>query len=561
MLNSRWLKYGGRALAAFPVNLMQLYQALLRHGRIWDLHDLIVHLPMMEDIKAFAHDTFGKDLVPSMQTMISDWLESVHGYDPSLTLGLLSIMTHILLEPVGASEKDCIEIFQLCLPIAQSIMENEPDSLKSRPYLRLLLAKSRFSETTSRKAMDSLKSHLRSSQGVFYQRDIALLPMYIPLENETPKWTPTDQPPELKDPAKLVLRSAIALGDFKTEVLARRELIRLSINPREDFDMLCALQLSRQGDLNGYGLTLASKILVSDTEVAKAELASAISRLLSTIVTTAYWGPSYEWVIHVLLHKLEKRSSATIQDLLGRSNVDYQKMEESLLREISKKMPDFQDWVDQQQEVTANPKRTKSKDTVLRAAPGSGSRRHDKRNVRVVVENQEGRQAPTRDSKQSRQDTIYEREEEEDANLMAKSKPGGDPRQHLGPDEDRGFSPPPPNAALRGAADRPRDNEETPVTSYRYPTERAREAQERQVLSSAAKPIVIDDPLNIVRQDQRALEAQLKELREKLDAGYSKILEAARESDRRQGNEMRAISEELKKGTLLRSYHRPSRIR
>lgn len=202
--------------------MLRLYQTLLRQGRIWDFHDLFVLMPTLEDIKAFTYDIFDKDLIPSLQVMASDWSDSVHGYDASTTLGLLSMMTHILLMPVGAAEKECVDILKICLPLAISVAENDPSSLKSRPYLRLLLAKSRFAETASRQAIDSLTSQLQSSQGVFYQADIALLPIYVPLGDETPQWTPADQPVELKDPVKLVLRSAIELGDFETEALARR---------------------------------------------------------------------------------------------------------------------------------------------------------------------------------------------------------------------------------------------------------------------------------------------------------------------------------------------------
>ncbi|KAJ8119429.1 hypothetical protein O1611_g10615 [Lasiodiplodia mahajangana] len=273
VLNSKWLKYGSRALAVFSTSLLRLYRTLLRQGRIWDFHDLVVLMPTIEDTKAFTYDIFAKDLIPSLQTLVSDWSDSVHGYDSSTTLGLLGIMTHILLEPVEISEKECIEILKLCLPLAISVVENDPSSLKSRPYLRLLLAKSRFAETASRQAIDSLIAHLQSSQGVYYQTDISLLPIYVPSGNEVPQWTPMDQPPELKDPVKLVLRSTVELGDLGTEVIARRELIRLSANPRDEFDTLCNLQLSRQGDLNGYGLSLAAKgeVALNDPTYAREE--------------------------------------------------------------------------------------------------------------------------------------------------------------------------------------------------------------------------------------------------------------------------------------------------
>ncbi|KAI8626243.1 hypothetical protein F5Y19DRAFT_488534 [Xylariaceae sp. FL1651] len=370
-LHSKWLGYGGKALDAFPTSPVQLYPILLRQGRIWDFHDLVVLLPTIEDIRVLIHGISGHDLIPGLQAMIADWSNSIHGYDSSTTLALLSMMTHVLLEPIQASEKECIEILKLCLPLALSILENDPGNLKSRPYLRLLLAKSRFAETASRQANELLTSHLRSSPGVFYQFDIASLPIYVPSGTETPDWILTDQPPELKDPVKLVLNSASNLGDLKTEALALQELIRLSSNPLNEFERLCRLQLSHQGDMNSYGLSLASKYLVSSTKPSRETLAIDISRLLSRVASTDYWSPSHEWILNALLYKLEGRSSATIQHMLERSHADYHNMDEALLQEISRKMPVLKDWVDQQ---ARSAKRARQGNTILPAAARRGNR-------------------------------------------------------------------------------------------------------------------------------------------------------------------------------------------
>ncbi|KAI3325441.1 hypothetical protein HD806DRAFT_521041 [Xylariaceae sp. AK1471] len=377
VLNSKWLRYGSKALNAFPTSLSRLYPALLRQGRIWDLHDLVVLMPTIEDIKALTFDIFEKDLIPSFETIVSDWLDSVHGYDSSTTLALLSMMTHIILNPIQASEDDCIAILKLCLPLAISVMENDPSNLKSRPYLRLLLAKSRFAEIASRRAIDSLTSHLQSSPGVCYHPEIASLPVYVPSGNETPEWTPTDQPTELADPVRLVLRSAVELGDLETEVLARQELIRLSSDPRDDMNKLFSLQLSRQGDLNGYSLSLASKYLVATTRQAKEELSISISRLLSRVASTDYWSPSREWILNMILYKLEGRSPSTILHMLERSDSNYQYMDESLLQEISRKMSALKDWADSQ--VGSRPE-TERKVSVLQ--PGPVSRRNNKPSAR-----------------------------------------------------------------------------------------------------------------------------------------------------------------------------------
>ncbi|TGJ84571.1 hypothetical protein E0Z10_g4180 [Xylaria hypoxylon] len=533
-LNSKWLRYGSRALTAFSITLLHLYQTLLRQGRIWDFHDLVVLMPTIEDIKALTYDVFGKDLIPSLGILITDWSDSVHGYDASTTLGLLSIMTHIMLEPVEASEKECIDILKLCLPLAISIAENDPSSLKSRPYLRLLLAKSRFAETASRQAIDTLTTRLQSAQGVFYHSDIALLPIYVPSENETPQWGITDQPPELKTPVRLVLRSAIELGDLETEVLARQELLRLSSNPREEFDTLCALQLSRQGDLNGYGLSLASKYLVSNTKEAKEELAILISRLLSKVASTDYWDPSQEWILNMLLYKLEGRSPSAIKHMLERSNTDYQNMEEPFLREISRKMPILKDWVDQQ---AGNSTNNKVKDTVLRA--GSRSRRNNKPAARRT-RGYSLRRTPEQPSKRAQQVTVNEQKDERDTPWMA-PKPEDSREDNRPQPEDRPSHTHLENNGEQVTTDQRRDNQETPLIEVSRPKD---DPHNPFIPPHRPEPMTIDLPVNERRQDDAVLAAQI---RKKLEAEFDQRLEAEKNSERERRNERMEILEGLKK--------------
>ncbi|KAI1757591.1 hypothetical protein F4782DRAFT_135191 [Xylaria castorea] len=525
VVNSKWSGYCSRALDTFPTSLFRLYQTLLRQGRIWDFHDLFVLMPTLKDIKTLTYDIFSKDLISSLQVMVSDWSDSVHGYDASTTLGLLSMMTHILLEPLGAEEKECIDILKICLPLAISVAENDPSNLKSRSYLRLLIAKSRFAETASRQAIDSLTSQLQYSQGILYQADISLLPIYVPFDTETPQWTPAEQPAELKNPVRLVLRSAIELGDLETEKIARHELIRLSLKPREEFDMLCTLQQSRQGDLNGYGLTLASKYLVSSTKAEKEDLSIAISRFLSGIASTDYWNSSHEWILNMLLYKLEGRSPSTIQHLLERSHVNYQNVEESLFREISRKMPILRDWVDQQQVPSST--QTKPKSTILRA--GSGSRYGNKPSARRT-KSPWGRRTKDRLSKREQQGTADERKRERDIPLATSPKPDDNLYEpHPIPE---GTLPPvhTVNIGKQSAA-----NQATSLVTVRRFNDNSQ---------GHATPVDMDFPVKNRRKDEAVVAAQI---REKLDAEFDKRLEAEKESERERRTERMALLEGLKK--------------
>ena len=515
-------------------SLSRLHETLLRQGRIWDFHDCVVLSGTIEDIRDVTRTIFGKDLIPSLKLMVTQWSESIHGYDASTTLGLLSIMTHIMLEPVQASEKECIEVLKLCLPLAMSVAENDPDSLKSRPYLRVLLAKSRFAEKASRQTISTLSDQLQSVQGVFYNPDVALLPMYVPSGNEILQWTLTDHPHEVRDPVKLVLRSVLDLGDMGTEVLTRRELIRLSNSPKDEFDMLCALQLDRQGDLNGYGLSLASKYIVLSTKEAKEELAVSISRLLSRVASTDCWDPSIEWILNMLLYKLEGRSPSSIKQMLERSHVNYHNMAESLLRDISRQMPILKDWVEQQ---TRDPVQNSRRIPMSRANLGiirhrrSGTKRAKSPGASRTVQQPSVRaQRSSKDGDEERDNPLSPRSEHEDRQED----------QETIPENASPYVQPLGNEQL-GTINEPRNSQETPVITVA----RRNDAHHNHHASLHANaPRGTDLPEKIKRREEAQLEV---DIRKRLAAEYDKKLAAEIYSKEKRRQERMAIFDELKK--------------
>ncbi|KAJ3562568.1 hypothetical protein NPX13_g8520 [Xylaria arbuscula] len=532
VLRWKWQTNGAKGMDLFneavdTPSLMLLHKALLRQGRIWDFHDCVV-LPGNEDIaiiQDILHKIFEKDLVPSLEMMISQWTESIHGYDASTTLGLLSIMTHIMLEPVQASEKECVEILKLCLPLAISVGENDPSNLKSRPYLRVLLAKSRFAENASRQAMNELSSQLRSAQGVFYKRDLAGLPIYVPSGTEILQWTTLDQPDELKDPIKLILRSAIELGDMGTEALARLELIRLSENPKDEFDMLCALQLDSQGDLDRYGMTLASKYLVSNTKEAREELAISISQFLSRVSSTDCWPLSTEWLLNMLLYKLEGKSPSSIKNLLERSHTDYESMDARLLDEISRKMPSLKDWVEKQ---ARTPKNKASQDNIT--SP-------QRKNTRTKRAKGSGAAQPVGKQPSVRRRRSPEYEDDWDIRSFRRSK-SKDRRQDQEPVQDN-VSPriQPLNNEQPATAEETRDSHGNPfVTSHEVHDRRASLHPDDTGAAGLSE--------NIRGRDEAKLEAAI---RDRIAREFDKKLAAEKISQMKQREGRTALLEELRK--------------
>lgn len=295
--------------------------------------------------------------------------------------------------------------------------------------------------------------------------------------------------------------------------------------------MLCSLQLSRQGDLNCYGSTLASKYLISNTPAEKEDLTIAISRLLSKVASTEYWDSSLEWILNMLLYKLEKRSPSTIQHMLERSHTNYQNMEESFLREISRKMPILKDWVDQQ---VPNSPQTKLKNTILRA--GSSSRYVNRPPTRRM-KSPGGRKTKDRLSRREQQGTTDGRGKERSIPLITSPKLDHSPYEPRSlPASPRPIRP--VNNGKQSVADQARNDQTTPLITVR----RSNSSRDHTI------PVVTDDR----HKDDAVIAARI---REKLEAEFDKRLEAEKESERERRTERMAILEGLKKGMLSRNYH------
>ncbi|KAI0469190.1 hypothetical protein F4859DRAFT_523021 [Xylaria cf. heliscus] len=344
-LKAEWLSQD-RGIV-LPTVSKHIYPTLLRQGRIWDFHDLLTLMPTIGKVNDILYGIFGTDLVRSLKTLIAQWTTPSHEDDSPTTLALLSILTHIVLEPIHTRVEHRVEIVKLSQPLAMSVLRCDRTNIRTRPYLRFLLANSQFTERGSHNGISSLVYQLRFSPGFSFHVDASYLPIYVPKETETPSWAVPHPHPEAKESAQLALRAASSFEYIKTEVLSLRELIRLSANPQKDFDKLCELQLAK-GDLFGYGETLASRYLIAKTPSDKETLKKEITDVLSQIITSDLCGPYWRWSITMLMYKLHGRSLQQINYQLKTDFADYYNMNAKFLQRVLQKMPEFSDWAQQQ---------------------------------------------------------------------------------------------------------------------------------------------------------------------------------------------------------------------
>ncbi|KAI1409588.1 hypothetical protein F5Y13DRAFT_203258 [Hypoxylon sp. FL1857] len=279
-----------------------LYKTLLSQGRIWDVRDIAVALARV-DID-LLHQLGGT------QAIIKDWSSSAS--DSSTTLALLDIF----------------------------VSQNDPGNMKSRPFTRWMLAKSRLSDIKGPNYTYCLIKHFQSYPGLVLRPRTFLLPQYVSAKGENPGWSLHGAAPELERPARMAMRASRELGDYGTEAMALQRLITLSTNPFKEFEELCNLQKVIQGDIWGYSMTLASKYPISNTNKLKRDLKMELSEFFDIPKFGACLATMDVWVLKRLRYTLEDGGPAA-RRALGKSDENYKFLPKELQRMISEKFPDI----------------------------------------------------------------------------------------------------------------------------------------------------------------------------------------------------------------------------
>ncbi|KAI2637151.1 hypothetical protein GGS26DRAFT_473275 [Hypomontagnella submonticulosa] len=319
-----------------------LYGELLRQGRIWDLHDIAVARMATPNLD-ISHDwSDDPDFRTRIQNFIKDWTGMLRVHDTSTTLALLGVLMSLAQHLAIHLDIDGrVEIIlDLSAPLAFSIMENDPSSMRSRSFMRWMLMKPL---TEGQNRVISQLSSFESLAGVALYSNHFELSLYIPAELENPGWHSAQSRPDLEDIARMVLETSQDLSDCQTEAMSLRELIKISTSPEGRFEELGKLEKITQGDIRHYSNTLISKYQVSNTGYGKYSLNKDITELLSTPFLFYCLDPIDSWALKMLQYTLDEGELAADEALEEArrlySEVLRGELPESLRREIEHKMP------------------------------------------------------------------------------------------------------------------------------------------------------------------------------------------------------------------------------
>lgn len=240
-------------------------KALIAQERFWELKDLIAEIAnvSIDDawLRMFA-SAYGDD--SSLQEMIDDFTPGP--YDESSYLALLDVLVALSGFPFSKqsfTDPDSLSatghILQWARQVVSAIETKSPDLVKSRPYIRWILAEA---EHSRRLEGDVIRQHFSRFPGVTVYR--SLVPIYIPRACENPGWPEVHACPQYTRLVQIALRTARAMGDFQSEVLCLQELICRSSHPRELFEQLKQRQRQIEGNSIAYRQTCLSMYLLQD---------------------------------------------------------------------------------------------------------------------------------------------------------------------------------------------------------------------------------------------------------------------------------------------------------
>lgn len=251
-----------------------LYKSLLSDGRIWDVRDIISASVSALGQKHTWKTFIGADIYSSafFADFLRDW--NLEEYDESSYLATLDILATLgqsfisQLRPKLNQQAigNAKQVLELARRFSTCIKDNNPEHVKSRPYLRWILAEAELARHVAGFGNDatSTQKSLRRFPGLTVW--LSALPIYIPISAENPGWCASTIQGNSTDLLHTGLKAAQDLGDYRMEASFLRELACRSEDPTELLAKLGNLQKLTQGDMVGYLQTCLTKYLLAHDE-------------------------------------------------------------------------------------------------------------------------------------------------------------------------------------------------------------------------------------------------------------------------------------------------------
>ncbi|KAH6627967.1 hypothetical protein F5144DRAFT_631203 [Chaetomium tenue] len=246
-------------------NWRKLYHDLVGESCVWDFKDLffasVSTFGWQETLVQFFETAY---FPRALDSIIQDWARPF--YDEASSMGLLDLFTSLILKDHGNSMKTRNTLLlHHARTIAESVERNDPELMKTRPFVQWLLAKSVVELGDPPERPDGVRMEhfngLKLNQGGGIN-----LPIYVPSRHtRKPDWDMffSRSTPAQRRVVEVAVRAAEQLGDYNLQAEALKLLILQSQDPKQWMTALAQLQLETQGDKEGYLSTCLSRYLIA----------------------------------------------------------------------------------------------------------------------------------------------------------------------------------------------------------------------------------------------------------------------------------------------------------
>lgn len=245
----------------------RIYRQLLSEDRIWDFRDVFVAVCTSYGTKN-ALDAFLGYPSP-IEGLLLDWQSDLH--DESTDLALLDLLSFMALATDYNTSPDAGQLTETCLhlaePIGNSLLDNFPHTIHSRPFVQWVVAKSVVESGTGKfKYLTNHRGHT-----VFPKFEPGM-PYYVPVYRENPGWMSPDLIPIARQSLQMALSTSRDIRDYRTEARCLQELALRTRDPSRPLQELADLQKSKQHDMDGYLATCLTRYLTCGNAETKSAL-------------------------------------------------------------------------------------------------------------------------------------------------------------------------------------------------------------------------------------------------------------------------------------------------
>lgn len=298
-LQEGWLKRQLQNL--FPDTLYRsLYLQLLRQGRIWDFRELFMSKSNADGCRAAIQAFRGKiDESRPLSAIMSDWNANGSGNDTLTTLSMIDILTTVAL----SNEEVIEDAMSMATSLAHTVMQSDEEGMQSESFLHWLLMRTYSAMGKDKSRVEDHHKYLASQPGMYFGH--LGLPEYVPRSKENPGWRQHDASQQYLGPIRMVSDVAKSLRMYRLQMQALTILISESSHPAKEFDELCELQKTAQGDMKSYTHTLVSKYLTLSDDASMGEFRAELRDLCFDQKLQTCLNPRELWVMCLLLHSME----------------------------------------------------------------------------------------------------------------------------------------------------------------------------------------------------------------------------------------------------------------